>query len=161
LAHAARERMRIIVLVAGQPEPGEPQLRDLVALLARNVEHVEAELDIADRGAPRQQPVVLEHDRDLAAKPVELAEWVAALHPHAARTRRAQTGDHVEDGGLAAAGLAQDGDELTGGNLEAEIVDGAKSAGAVGAAESLRHVRELDFRRRRGHGHSERSETAR
>ena len=52
LAHAARQRMRVVVLVAGQAELAQPLLGDGEALFLRHVQHLEAEFDIADSRAP-------------------------------------------------------------------------------------------------------------
>ena len=78
LAHAAGERVRIVVLVAGQPEPRQPAARQRLGFLAVGVEDFQAEQHVVERGAPRHQPIVLEHDPDLAAEEFELAERVVA-----------------------------------------------------------------------------------
>jgi hypothetical protein len=153
--------MRIITLVAGKSQPAQPQLRDLAAFLARHVEHIEPKLDISDRSPPRQQPIALEHDRDLAAQGIKRTERVIALHEDASLGRRAETGDHIENGGLAAAGLAQDRHQFARRDREAEIVDGTEGLGTVRAAEGLRHVVEHNFRRARLSAHMDRSEKAR
>ena len=72
--------MRIVVFVAGEAEPGKPAHAPCSrASLRVGIEHLQAELDVVDRGAPRHQPVVLEHDADLAAEEVELAERIVAV----------------------------------------------------------------------------------
>src|SRR5262249_7686822 len=161
LSHAARERVWVVALVAGKPQPAQPQLRDLAALLARHVEHIEPEFDIPDRGPPWQQAIALEYDRDLATQGSKRAERGIALQEAASLGRRAQPGDNIENGGLAAAGLAQDRHHFAGRDREAEIVDGAESLGTVRAAEGLRHVVEHNFRRARLSAHMDRSDKAR
>jgi hypothetical protein len=84
-----------------------------------------------------------------------------ALHQHVPLARRAEPRDHVEDGGLAATGLAQDGDELARRDRKAEVVDRAERFGAASASEGLRHMIELNFRRPRCLVHMDRSEKAR
>ncbi len=39
-------------------------LRDVAARLLRHIEHLQAQLDVGDRGTPRQQPVILKDDGD-------------------------------------------------------------------------------------------------
>ena len=125
LAHAAGQRVRIIVLVAGEAEPREPAPRQcLRASLGIDVEDLQAEQHVVERGAPGHQPVVLEHDADLAAEEVELAERVVADHRDLAAGRLDQAGQQVEHGRLAAAGLAEHGDDLALGDLERQPVDG-------------------------------------
>src|SRR6185437_76660 len=118
LAHAARQRMRVIVLVAGQAEPRQPAAGGVFRLLGIAVENLQAEPHIVERGAPRHQAIVLEHDADFAAEEFELAERLMADHPRLARTRLDQPRDDVEHGRLAAAGLAQHRDDLALGDLE-------------------------------------------
>ena len=79
LAHAAGERVRIGVLVAFQAQAFEPLARDAQPLALRDVVELEAIGDVLDRGAPGQQAVALEDDRDLAAEPVEVAKRIAAV----------------------------------------------------------------------------------
>ncbi len=162
--------MRIIMLMAAEAKRGQPSLRGRAPLPLWHVKHFEAKLDILDGRAPGQQAVVLEHDGDLAAKPVEFTEGIPPRYLHPAFARLQEPGDHVEHGGLAAAGLAKHRDQLAGADIEAEIIDGAESVSAAGAAEDFRHVDEADFcRGHRGrrretsidHAHRPRSDTAR
>src|SRR4029453_7338928 len=67
-AHAAGERRGIVILVALEPEPLEPSPRHRFRLARRGIEDFEAEQDVGERGAPRHQPVALEHDADFAAE---------------------------------------------------------------------------------------------
>ena len=159
LAHPAGQCVRIILLVAGKAEAREPELRHVAALGRGLVQHLQPKLDIADRGAPRQQPVVLEHDRDLAAQIVEIPEWIEPLHAHRAFGRLHQPGDEIEGRGLAASGLAEQRNHLAARDIEAEPVDRAERLGAIVLRRKpLRHPIEMNFGVRR---HSARSETAR
>ena len=97
MPHAAGKLMRIIVLVAGEAEAGQPELCGFVALRGGLAQHFEPKLDIGDGAAPRQQAVILEDNRDAPAKAVEFAEWIAALHKHAPGTGFSKAGDHVEE----------------------------------------------------------------
>ena len=151
--------MRIIVLVAGQAETGQPAARGFLRLLRIGVEHLKAEQHVLQRGAPRHQPVVLEHDADLAAEVVELAERIMPDDAGLTLARLDQPGDDVEHCRFAAAGLAQHGDDLAFGDLERQSVDGDEIAFAVGAAEGLGDLGKADDRI--GGAHIERSETGR
>ncbi len=146
LAHAARERVRIVVLVAGEAEPRQPAPRGLLRLGRIGVEDLQAEPHIVERATPRHQPVVLEHDADLAAEKFELAERIVADDTGLAGTRLDQAGDDVEHGGLAATGLAKHRDDLALGDFERQLVDGDEVAAPVRAAERLAHVLEADDR---------------
>ena len=126
LAHAAGEGVRIVVLVAGETELGKPAAGGRFRRLAIGAEDVEAEQHVVDGRAPGHQPIALEDDADLAAQRREIAERVDALDGDAARVRLGQAGDQVEDGGLAAAGLAEQGDDLAARHLEGDAVDGGE-----------------------------------
>ena len=140
-----------------EAEPLQPGLRRGAARLARAFVELEAERHIVQRAAPRHQPVALEDDADLAAKPVELVIGIVPHHPHAARGRADQPGDQVEGGRLAAAGGTEDGEELAGLDREAEIAHGMELALGAGAAlEALGDAVEHDRR-----AHSPRSASGR
>jgi hypothetical protein len=85
-----------------------------------------------------------------------------AAHADGARGRLDQTGDQIEHGRLAAAGLAEHGDDLALRHFEREVFDGQQVAAPIGAAEHLAHVVEADERVRHSMpAHMARSETAR
>ncbi len=67
--------------------------------------------DVAPDPFPRQQPVLLEHHRPLRR------------HVDCAGVGLVEAGEGPQQGGLAAAALAQQGDELTGGDVDVEPVD--------------------------------------
>src|SRR5258705_11118736 len=105
LAHAARERMGKIMLVAGEAEPAEPRRRNGEPLVARDLVELEPERDVIDRAAPGHQPVVLEHDADLAAEPVELDEGIGPVNQHPALRGAPQPRAQAQGLPLAAARL--------------------------------------------------------
>ena len=76
------------------------------------VEDLQSQQHIVERCPPGHQPIVLEHNADLAAEKIEIAERVVADHFGFAGGRLDQAGDDIEHGGLAAAGLAKHGDDL-------------------------------------------------
>ena len=111
LLHAAGDLRRPLVLGVRHLHeieivhgPGVP----LGARLRAGEHLVDREPDVVVDGEPRQQRMVLEHDRAVGAGLVDLA----VLQQHAAGRRRHQAGDDVEQRGLAAAGMADDRDVL-------------------------------------------------
>src|SRR5580704_11387173 len=50
------------------------EMRCRMPLPCRHLQHLQPQFDVLDRGTPRQQPVVLEHDRHLASEGVEIGE---------------------------------------------------------------------------------------
>src|SRR5580698_8809496 len=151
------------MLVAAEAEFGQPKLRGGPPFGGRLIQHLEAELDVLDRGAPRQQAVALEHDRHLAAERVEIGKGIAAADAHRAAGRLGEARDHVEDGRLAAAGLAQDRQHLAGTHVEIETVDGAVFGLRAALAEHFCDPLKMDrrFGRYDDVPHIARSETAR
>ena len=113
LAHAAGERMRIVVLVAGEPEPRQPAPRHLLRLLAdrcRGFRRPSRTLSSAVRhGISRSfwntMPI-------LPRKNSKSRNGSWPITGDLAGGRLDQAGDQVEHGGLAAAGLAEHGDDL-------------------------------------------------
>ena len=145
LAHAAGERVRVVVLVAGEAELGEPlRARSPASGLrsAPRMSRPSSTLSMAVRQGISRSPW----------KTMPILPRSAAKSPNgsmpvdgdAPRGRLGQAGDQVEDGRLAAAGLAEHGDDLAARHLEREPVDGRERAGAVGPLERLGHVLEGD-----------------
>ena len=81
--------------MAGEPEPRQPLPRRGLGLGAFGVEDLEPQPHVVDRVAPRHQPVVLEHDADLAAKEVELVERIVADHTDLPAGRLDQAGSRL------------------------------------------------------------------
>src|SRR3954469_6596857 len=148
------------MLVAGKAKPPEPAARPLLGLFRVAVENLQAEQHVVERGAPRHQPVALEHDADLAAEERELPERVVADDACVARGWLDQPGDDIEHRRFATASFAEHGDDLTLGDVERELVDGDEITASVGTAENFAYVRETDHRLRHA-AHSARSDTAR
>src|SRR5262249_41898466 len=110
--------MRIVILVAGKAEPFEPRPRSILGLLRVRIKDLQPEPHVVERTAPGHQAVVLENDANLAAKEFEFPERIAPDHFHLAGTWFDQPANNVEHRGLAAAGLAKNGDYLALGDLE-------------------------------------------
>src|ERR1700682_4292814 len=71
-------------------------------------DHLHGQQDIVHGGAPRHQGRVLERHADTLDRPRHLG----ARHPHLSARGGQQAGDELQDGRLAAARGADDGDEL-------------------------------------------------
>ena len=132
--------MRIVIFVAGEAKPLEPRPRGVLSLLRIGIEDLQAEPHVVESTAPRHQAVVLEHDADLAAKEVEFSERVAPDHIRLAGAWFDESGHDVEHRGLAAAGLAKDGDDLAFGDLERQFLDSDKIAASVRTLERLADI---------------------
>jgi hypothetical protein len=77
------------------------------------------ERDVAAHRQPRHQRMALEHHTALKARPRHLA----LVHEHMAAAGRLQSCQRIEDGGLAAAGVADDADELAAFDGEVHILE--------------------------------------
>ena len=111
--------------------PGRPTVRSSSSMRAGrsadgHAAGLQRQRDVARRGAPRQQrlAVILEHDRDLAAR---LAHRLA-VESHLAAGRLVEPGRQPQRRGLAAAGGADDAEEFAGSDAEAEILDDGLAA---------------------------------
>jgi hypothetical protein len=124
--------------VLGQPEQlrglRDP-LADLGLLDALALERVG---DVVEHAHVRVERVVLEHHRDVALLRRELVHDVVADAQLAARDVL-QAGDHPQRRRLAAAGRADEDDELAVGDLEVQVDDRARAVGI-----GLLDVRERD-----------------
>ncbi len=144
LAHAARQLARVLPLEAAQAHGLEQPERDLPALRRGHPAQLEAERDVVERGAPREEAAVLEDQRDLLRIRARARD---TGHEHAPGVRTHQARDHAEHGGLAAAARAQQGDELLGPDGEADRFHrlNRSARGLVSLADRLQ-----DDRHRRG-----------
>ncbi|MCY1440141.1 hypothetical protein D9M71_564030 [compost metagenome] len=127
LLHAAGDLAGALVAGVGHVHQVEVVLDPLahlgLALLA--LEHLlHGQLDVLVAGQPGQQAVVLEHHRALRARAVDFP--AIADQPACAGVQ--QTGDQVEHGGLAAAGVADQGDELATGDAQVDVAEGLEAS---------------------------------
>ena len=97
-------------------------------LLLGDAGDLEREAHVLGDRHVRVQRVVLEHHRDVAVLRRDVGD-VAVADEDAARVDLFEAGEHAQRGGLAAAGGADEDEELAVGDLEVELVDG----GAFGA----------------------------
>jgi hypothetical protein len=105
---------------------GDPLAPLGAALLpAENLVH--GELDILPHGEPGQEGMVLEHDRPLRTGCVHFP----ALEQHRAFGHLQEPGDEVEERGLAAPGMADDGDVFTPLDLEVDVAQHLRADAAA------------------------------
>jgi hypothetical protein len=102
----ARQLPRPAAGVVGQPDLGERALDAHPPLGGAQL--AEAETDVVGDGEPRQEPRLLEHDAD---RRVRLADRLA-VEPDLAFARAVEAGDQAQKRGLAAAGAADERDDL-------------------------------------------------
>src|SRR5262249_8260009 len=118
--------------------------RDLLARRLADAFHLQAERDIAERCAPREQlGEVLEHDA--AIEPMSGDELAADANLAGAGSKKAR--NDVKQRRLAAAGRADDAEEFRRLDAEADTLDPRYPAG--GRVVGERDVGHLDVRHRR------------
>ena len=105
-------------------------------LRLRHLAHLEAEGDVLGHGHVREQRVALEHQAGVALPRRQRGD-VALAEPHAAGGRLDEAGDDAQGRGLAAAGGAEQHQELAVGDVERNVVDGLEVAVALGDAGQL------------------------
>src|SRR6266566_7280166 len=126
LAHAARELMWIVVL-----EPGQSDTRDPIAGAPQRLgfwltAEPRAGGNVAEYILPGEDRISLE---DITNARVNTLHRFAH-HLHLTFARPLQAGDQPQGGGFAAAGRADHGDELTGGDRHVDVADrGIRLAG--------------------------------
>ena len=111
LLHPAGELGRVFLLRALQAHLLQPFLGAVEAFGAGDASKLQAEGDIVNHGQVRQQRVFLVHQPAVRAR----FGHRLALHQHLAAGGwevRFQAGDNAQQGGLAAAGWADDGDQF-------------------------------------------------
>ena len=139
LAHAAGELVGVGVEPAprvGDAHPLQQLGRSLAGLVARHppvpAQHLGDLQADRDHGVERRERV-LEHHRQVAAAALAhlrlgQRQQIRAVHPHRSGdphpARRQQPHDRQRRHGLAAAGLPDEADHLTGSDVEAHAVDG-------------------------------------
>ena len=119
LAHAARKLLGIGGLEAVEADEVDGGDGAAAALAARDALRLEAQFDIAEDGEPGEEREGLEHHGDALRRLVQL---VAAIGDAALRGRR-QPGEDAQEGRLAGARLAEDGDDLAFAEREVDVVE--------------------------------------
>ncbi len=142
---AAGEDMRVIGGVALEPDPGERALRGDLGVARR--EPAQAEGDVLDDAEMREKRVILEHQADAAGlrRQEQLrAGDLAPVEEDAPLRRALDAGRDPEQRRLAAAGMAEQADELARRDRQRDVVERAQRA------VDLAHALESKLRRDRG-----------
>ena len=119
LAHAARELARQVVQELAEPVAGEQLRRALARLGHVGALDFRAQHRVFEDGAPLEQIILLQHVADLAARPGHRL----AVDQHGAAGRLEDAGDQRQQRALAAAALADDGDELAGRDRDRDALE--------------------------------------
>ena len=143
LAHAAGQFVRKGIGEAAKAEPVEPGERALALLVFRQADQFERQLGVVQRRAPGQQPVLLEHGGDAAAEEIEVGVRALVADGERAFGRRVEPDHQIEEGRLAAAGLADDRHHFARRNRQIEPVDGDHRLAGGGLAKHLAQARAL------------------
>ena len=141
LLHAAGQLVGILVLVAREPDQGEQIAGAGAACGHGQAEDFRGKEHVVDDAAPLQQQRLLEHHADVAGGIERLR---ARADRHRARIPGVEAGENLEQRGLAAAGRADERDELARLDVEARLRDGEKVRPA--RAVDLAHAGEMDER---------------
>ena len=140
LFHTAGNFTRSLLRGGGQAHHGERRFGarlELRPILRRAEDALDRQVHVFMAGEPGQQRMVLKHHRALRAG---AGDFPVGAQQGALRWR-GQAGHQVEQGGLAATGMADQGDELAFGDSEVDIFQCAE--GALFGFEGLFHA--LDF----------------
>ncbi len=137
LAHAAGQFVRIGIGELAEAQPVEPGQRALALLVLRQADQFERQLGVVERRAPRQQAVLLEHGGDPAAEMIEVGVRALVADADGAFGRRFEPDHQVEEGGFAAAGLADDRHDFARRDGQIEPVDGDHRLPGGGLPEHL------------------------
>src|SRR5262245_59056284 len=139
--------MRITAVEPGQSDQTQHLLHAARDLGALALAHAEAERDVVGHRHVRAERVVLEDDADVAEVGQHVVHHLVPQH-HLPTARRQEPRDALEQGGLAAAGGSQQGDELAARDVEGDAVDRRHGAIASCHLDELK-VRPGAFRTRR------------
>src|SRR6266700_6685742 len=142
---AAREHVRIARVELGEADAGKPGPRELARKRASDARGLEPDGDVLQRRLPWEQRLSLEEITGLAVEPGERRPEDV----DAAGRGRDEPGGDVEQGRFAAAGRADDGHELAGGNRKGGTLDRRVGA-AASEPEGHGHLRERDGGRHGG-----------
>ena len=121
LLHAARQLGRFLVLGAGQTNQLDEAsaMRFNLGLAPVGPSRSDREGHITEHRHPGHERMPLEDHASLEPRAVDFA----AVHEDEAGRGRLEPGQHIEDGGLAATGVADDADELAACNREIDILE--------------------------------------
>ena len=122
---AARQLARLVPQAAGEPDPRQQPPGLLQGLRGRDPREAQRQRRVLLRGELRQQVVLLVDEAQVPVaqrrqRPVRQPVDAPPGQLHRARVRAVEAGQQVQQGALAAAGHADHGRALAGGELEVE-----------------------------------------
>jgi hypothetical protein len=142
LLHAARQLMHVRAREAGHLDQRQVLLRAFVAHAPRHAQLLQAEGDVLGDVEPREERRILEHDAAIVAGPA----YRPIAYQDGAGVGPLEPGDEVEERGLAAAGRADQADQLAARHVQAHVLDGRGGATGRGA-EALGDMAYVDHGR--------------
>ena len=142
LVHAAGQLGGMVVLEAAQADEIDELHGAIIPLGLADALELEVEGDVVDRRQPRHQGRLLEHHAAVRARPLHLL----AVDQRPPGSRLLEAGDDVEQGRLAAAGRAEQADEIIGLDVEIDVVQRQQVAAAPLVGKHLDDVAKLDRR---------------
>src|SRR6266540_2412383 len=119
LLHAARKLVRIRLLEAFEADEPDVVRDAALALVPREL--AEAEADVALDGQPGEDAALLKDENPARVGAADLLP----VDPHGAGGRREKAGNDVQERGLAAAGRAEDADELSLAHVQGDVLEHA------------------------------------
>ena len=131
LLHAARELVGVALLEALEAGKPDELARARAIAIGRLAAHLRGEEHVRECGAPGQEHRGLEDHADAHERPAHLL----AAHLYASLRGCDQARNHAQQGRLAAAAWADEGDELLVADLEGELLD--RGTGPEGLREPI------------------------
>ena len=137
LAHAARQLMRVGIGEFGEAHQFQPQKRVALGADVPHAVHLRAEHHVLFHREPREQRVALKHHAAILAG----AGDGLAVEQHLAAALSVEAGERADQRGFAAAGRADDADELAPMHLKIDIAQRLGFAARGGKAPAqVAHV---------------------
>src|SRR5207237_261995 len=139
LPHPARELVREAVPEAREMDEIQKVTGLPGALASRNAHLLQPELDVLLGGEPGEEGAVLEDDAAVSPRPADRA----AILQHTTGVGGVEARDHVQQSGLAAAGGADEDQELAVTHIEPDVLERQHLATAAGKSPGNAFEREL------------------
>src|SRR5690349_7045601 len=111
--------MDVTLLKFGEMHEFQIVARPLLALGLWNSLHLHSEFDVLGDGQPGKESMFLENENPICAG----AGYGMAVDEHLTRRLRMQAGDQMQQRGLSAARGTNDAEELTGPNLQVDVIE--------------------------------------
>ena len=146
LAHAAGKLLGIGGFEAVEPDGVDGLQRALAGLDLADARRARPDLHIVEHGQPGEQREALEHHRHALGRPVDRL----AVERHRALGRAGEAGDEPQQGRLAAAGAAEQRDDLARAQGQRDVLQDRRALLARALGEALAHMGDVE-QRRSGH----------